>query len=488
MMKAVRACLIACGLLAVAPAAAEDVDVILEWNAVALEANALDHTGPELPGDQLSETQGPPASARALAIVHAAMFDAYNAIDRRCAPYLVRLPRVPNASADAAVAVAAYDTLSSLIPAGEPMYRRALKRTLSRVKSSTRRRRGAAVGAMVSRQILAARAGDVDYMGGTYAPDGEPGRHDVDPDNPLQSFIGPEMGGMKPFGVPDIVAFRAPPPPTMDSLEYAAAWDEVRRLGEFRGGSTGETVPADDETYVIANYWSYNGSPLIGTPPRLYNQIARVIAVQQGNQPHENARLFALINLAMADAGISAWDTKYAYHYWRPVLGIRRADEDGNPLTEPDPAWRPLGGSRSNPFVEGESNFSPPFPAYTSGHATFGAAMFKTLANFYQRDDIAFTFVSDEWNGETLDQFGRRRPLIPRSFESLSHAAAENAASRVFNGVHWRFDGTEAMASGNAIADHLFDNLLRPKKGGPTSIPDTDFAAQIDAILAAAAP
>ncbi len=463
--------------------AAKPVDVILEWNAVALQANVIDHTGPEAPGDALNLTQGPPASARALAIVHAAMFDAYNSVDVRCTPYYVLAPGANGASADAAVAQAAHDVLVSLYPSGEAFFDDALEETLSRVASRPARNKGIAVGAFVAEQILDLRAGDGADVPHTYTPTGAVGNHDVDPLHPTQGFISPDYGLVTPFAVPDITDFRAAPPPGIDSEEYAFALNEVKALGKV--DSTERTF---DET-VIALYWSYNGSPLLGTPPRLYNQIARLIAEQQKNKVHENARLFALLNIAMGDAGISAWDTKYTYDYWRPIRGIRLAgdgspgDADGNPDTVADPTWAPLGASRSNPFP-GESNFTPAFPAYTSGHATFGAAAFKTLANFYQTDAIAFTFVSDEWNGVTLDQFNMVRPLIPRSFDSLSQAAAENAASRVFNGVHWRFDGVEGMRAGNGIANFIFNNWLRPKKGvKPEAIPDSDFEAQIDAYL-----
>ncbi len=143
---------------------------------------------------------------------------------------------------------------------------------------------------------------------------------------------------------------------------------------------------------MIANYWSYNGSPGTGTPPRLYNQIAREIALRAGNNVSQNARLFALLNISMGDAGISSWDSKYYYRYWRPILGIRQIDyagnslADGNPFTTANPKWSPLGGSRSNPFLLDpgppaiyERNFTPPFPGYTSGHATFGGAAFKIV-------------------------------------------------------------------------------------------------------------
>ena len=472
--------LIALVVAGTAPAAA---DVILDWNAVALEANVLDHDGPDTPGDQLSDTQGPPASARVLAIVHAAMFDAYNSVEGRYTPYLAWVEAPPGASREAAVARAAHDTLLALVPSGAPIYADALDETLARIPDPQRAVDGASVGAKVASAILAEREADADFLGGSYTPTGEAGFHDVDPQNPQQSFISPEFGSVAPFAVADIEAYRAPRPPSIRSRAYARALRQVKRLGEFRGGDSGDFAPTDDATYVVANYWSYNGSPGTGTPPRLYNQIARVIALDRDNDVHANARLFALINLAMADGGISAWDSKYAYEYWRPILGIRNADLDGNRRTRGDPDWVPLGGSRSNPFP-GERNFTPPFPAYTSGHATFGAAAFKMLANFYQTDRIGFEFVSEEWNGETVDQFGRIRPVVRRSYRRLSQAAAENAASRVFNGVHWSYDGVEGVRAGNAIADEIFDHWLRPiEEDGAFSIADAPFERQIDRIL-----
>ncbi|MEM7249285.1 MAG: hypothetical protein AAF533_28490, partial [Acidobacteriota bacterium] len=275
-----------------AAAGGDGVDVILEWNAIALEANVIDHSGPDLPGDLLSDTQGPPASARVLAMVHAAMFDAYNSIDGSYTPYLTDAPAAPGASVDAAVARAAHETLLALIPAGAVVYADALQTTLDRVTDATSRADGEDVGFIVADALLAARAGDAAFLGGTYTPGGDPGDHDVDPQNPAQSFISPDIAGMPPFGVSDVLAYRAPEPPSLRSRAYTRAFREVRRLGDFRGGDSGATVPRNDETYVIANYWSYNGSPGTGTPPRLYNQIARLIAIQEGNTEVENARLF----------------------------------------------------------------------------------------------------------------------------------------------------------------------------------------------------
>jgi hypothetical protein len=175
----------------------------------------------------------------------------------------------------------------------------------------------------------------------------------------------------------------------------------------------------------------------------------------------------ALVNVAMADAGTAIWESKYFYNYWRPVTGIREADEgtgptgagDGNPATIGNPIFSPLGAPASN--LTGP-NFTPPFPAYPSGHAGFGGALFQTLRNFFGTDHIPFTFVSDEFNGTTVDNQGNVRPLLPRSFASLSQAEEENGQSRIYLGIHWVFDKTEGITQGRRVADYVFKNAFVP--------------------------
>jgi hypothetical protein len=200
-----------------------------------------------------------------------------------------------------------------------------------------------------------------------------------------------------------------------------------------------------------------------------YNEITQVIARQEGNSEVQNARLFALVNVAMADAGITAWDTKYVYNFWRPVAAVRESDPgtgptglgDGNPNTHGDVNWTPLGAPCDNGCTMG-SNFTPPFPAYTSGHATFGAATFRVLADFYGRDDIAFSWTSDEFNGKTRDQFGNVRPIVTRSYTSFSQAAFENAQSRIYLGIHWTFDRDQGLLQGKEVGDYIFQHILLP--------------------------
>jgi hypothetical protein len=181
----------------------------------------------------------------------------------------------------------------------------------------------------------------------------------------------------------------------------------------------------------------------------------------------EFSRLLALVNVAMADAGIAVWESKYFYQYWRPVTGIRESDPgtgptgagDGNPDTMGDPNFSPLGAPASN--LTGP-NFTPPFPSYPSGHAGFGGALFETLRKFYCTDHIEFSFMSDEFNGVTRDNGGNVRPLVVRNFRSLSEAEEENGQSRIYLGIHWAFDKTEGIAQGRRVADYVFANAFTP--------------------------
>jgi len=198
-----------------------------------------------------------------------------------------------------------------------------------------------------------------------------------------------------------------------------------------------------------------------------YNQIAMKIADQIGSDTIQLARLLGLVNMAMADAGIAIWESKYHYQFWRPVTGIREAEAgtgptgagDGNPATVGDPSFMPLGAPASN--LAGP-NFTPPFPAYPSGHAGFGGALFETLRSFYGTDDIAFTFVSDEFDGLTRGNDGTVRPLVPRTFSSLSEAEEENGQSRIYLGIHWAFDKTAGIAQGRQVAHYVLANALMP--------------------------
>jgi hypothetical protein len=249
----------------------------------------------------------------------------------------------------------------------------------------------------------------------------------------------------------------------MTSEAYTRAFDEVKALGG--DGVTTPTARSPDQA-LIGIYWAYDGTPSLCAPPRLYNQVAREISARS-EDVRQLARLFALVNVAMADAGIAIWESKFYYDFWRPVTGIREADEntgptgagDGNPATLGDAGFRPLGAPATN--LTGP-NFTPPFPAYPSGHAGFGGALFQVLRRFYGTDRVAFTFVSDELNGVTLGNDGQARPLMPRSFDSFSEAEEENGQSRIYLGIHWEFDKTAGIAQGRRVANYVFDRSFQP--------------------------
>jgi hypothetical protein len=211
---------------------------------------------------------------------------------------------------------------------------------------------------------------------------------------------------------------------------------------------------------MIAIFWGYDGSIGLGTPPVLYNEITQSIARQMHNSEDQNARLFALVNMAMADTGIAVWESKYADDFWRPVTAIRAAGTDGNSQTVADSTWTPLGAPADN---GSGTNFTPPFPAYPSGHAGFGGALFGTLADFYGTDHIGFTIGSDEFNGRTRDQNGNVRPVVKQHFSSFSQAMEQNGQSRIFLGIHWHFDKVDGIQMGTHVADFVFQHFLQPQ-------------------------
>ncbi|WP_207458222.1 vanadium-dependent haloperoxidase [Azospirillum sp. SYSU D00513] len=483
---------------------------IFYWNHVALEMNRVTHS---LNGPQT----GPTMSSRALGLLHLAIHDAYFAIDKGYKPYLPGLEPVLDAGetaedAEQAMAGAAITVLDDLYSRGGAGISVLANHTLlAHLKNqidnypkhidtlSVSYRFGARVARKIL-EILGVRPGEPGADSGRYEP--KSGRFffrdeplnpvrllPVDPNNPsgpekpVRMYHGPFYGTTtRPFATHQQHKLADPP---KDDDEYQEAVREVVALGGAPGRP--KTVRSADQT-VAALFWAYDGANLIGTPPRLYNQIVRQIAWSQvkadaapGKTTAEFVRLLALVNVAMADAGRIAWREKYHFEYWRPLTGVREHDAASGPGAQQqngrkkeldkdaDPFWEALGAPETN---TNKISFKPPFPAYPSGHATFGAAAFQITRLFYKKerdlqfdangpDEIAFAFVSDELNGISRDlhqpysqdtpiqdQPGDVRTRVVRHFESLWDAILENGASRVFLGVHWRFD---AFASEDVI-------------------------------------
>ncbi len=447
------------------------VDTLRYWNEVAVNASGLDHT-PPAPGEnrEFGEQLGPGRSSRAMAIVHIAMFDAANSIRGGYRSYTGLHRSWPGASVHAAIAQAAHDTLVAMFPAQRDVIDDLLAQDLGQLRSRDRfaRALGIHIGRRAARAILEMRRRDGGrqddpFMGIDYIPGDEPGVWRQDPISLVPIALGKDWGRVRPFVLRSGSQFRVPPPPAMDSAAYTQAFNEVLALG---GDDVNTPTQRSADQTEAGIYWAYDGTPSLCAPPRLYNQIAIEVS-RDTTDVMKLARLLALVNTAMADAGIAIWESKYYYNFWRPVTGIREADEgtgptglgDGNPATIGDPDFSPLGAPASN--LTGP-NFTPPFPAYPSGHAGFGGALFQILRNVYRTDDIAFTFTSDELNGVTVGNDGAVRPLKPRSFNSFSEAEEENGQSRIYLGIHWAFDKTEGIAQGRRVANYVYRNAFQP--------------------------
>jgi VCPO second helical-bundle domain len=446
------------------------IDSIRYWNEIAINASGIDHT-PVAAGENrvFGEQLGPGRSSRAMAMVHIAIFDAVNAIAGGYESYTGLAPARAGASMDAAIAQAARDTLVPLFPSQTASFDELLAADLSQIPDGHAKTDGIDLGHRAAAVVLTLRADDGSQyaeprVGADFIPSNEPGKWRQDPVSLIPLVLGAYWKRVTPFAMQSAEQFRVPPPPALASAEYAAAFNEVKRLG---GDGISTATERTAEQTEIGIYWAYDGTPSLCAPPRLYNQIAVEIADQMASNEVDLARLLALVNVAMADAGIAIWESKYYYEFWRPVTGVREADEgagpteagDGNPATVGDPTFSPLGAPASN--LNGP-NFTPPFPAYPSGHAGFGGALFQILRKFFGTDSISFTFVSDEFNGVTLDNHGNVRPLMPRSFSSLSQAEEENGQSRIYLGIHWAFDKTEGIAQGRQVADYVFENAFVP--------------------------
>jgi hypothetical protein len=403
------------------PAAADDP--VLAWNEVVLEAIRADRTPP-------------PMAARHLAIVHAAVFDAVNAVRGGHRPYRVSPTTPAGTSEAAAAAIAAHRTLLGLYPVQVDRFDAALDRSLAAVPDGPGKAHGVTLGLAVAESMLARRAADGSAQPRSYALPVAPGAWQPTPPD-FRPALAPHWATLAPFAVQRGNQFRPPAPPALTDAAYTAAFREVRQLG---GRTSADRTAEQTE---IAHFWA-DGEGTV-TPPGHWNRIARSAARQRGLSLAENARLFALLNLALADAAVVCWDGKFHHGFWRPVQAIREADRDGNPDTDPDPLWGPLLPT-------------PPFPAYPSGHSTFSGAAAAVLAEFFGTDAVPFVSTSDALPGVT------------RSFGSFRAAAEEAGMSRIYGGIHWPFDNTEGLKCGREVGEYVARNLLRPQTaGGPAS-------------------
>jgi PAP2 superfamily/Vanadium chloroperoxidase N-terminal domain len=418
-------------VIVAAPAPASEV---LRWNETTMQAIA-------------ANGQNPVVSTRTLAMVHAAVHDALNAIDRRYTAYYYEGTPTPAASPDAAVAAAAHTVLVGVVNSfGSPVQKgaatalvdQAYAASLARVTDGPGRNAGVAVGRAAGAALLTLRRDDGATREAAYIPGVGPGKWRPHP-NPVPAnppianpdaakgyaaSAMPGWGDVVPFTLLSASQFWLAGPPALTSPTYARDYNEVKSLG----GKTSAARTA--EQTEIARFW-FQG-------PGTWNTIARTVAESRSLDARDSARLLALMNLAMADAYIAGFKIRYVYDLWRPVTAIREGDNDGNDATAGDPAW----DSHQN---------TPAVSEYPSTQSTFSGAAAVVLAGVLGGDQVGFSFKS-----------GKPFEGLTRSFTSFSQAARESADSRVYAGIHFRSACEDGMALGRQVGQRVATMYLRP--------------------------
>jgi hypothetical protein len=399
-------------------------DIVLKWNQQVLDSIRAERTPP-------------PVAARALAMTHIAIYDALNEIEGNHRPYSFTFPGVSvlNPPADVSASTAAYIVLKRLYPNRDAQFRTLWLSSFKPADGTVENAAAVAWGSYVGNLVIRNRADDGSTRVVNYVP--RTGCLNWRPTLPLFApALLPQWPRVRPFGVTNVAFFRATAPPAVSTKKFGDAYNEVYSLG-----SATSTTRTADQTQ-IAYFWE-DGAGTV-TPPGHWQVITRGLSEQFLLSRIENARLFALLSMAQADAAISCWDTKYAYHYFRPIQGIREKCFNRRDLPQ-DVNWTPLIPT-------------PPFPAYTSGHSTFSGASSRILELYFGSDNIAFSGPSPD-----PQRWPNVLPGVVRSWTSFSQAAAEAGMSRIYGGIHWQFDNTEGLEAGRAIADQVFDMQLRPE-------------------------
>lgn len=453
---------------------------VLYWNRVALERNVDDHTLDIL----LRSAPGPTASAYMLAVVHIAMGDACAGVPGSGYSKL-RVGGSPPAGADRGVWIggAAFGALTFIYrdpPQSDRLETARLNFFAALGLPPSPPPPGWVEGVALGRKV-AAGLWNREKVANAIARDGyvpQPGQHDVDPEDPCQGFYGVRWGRDIPLIVAKSSVAAPPAPPALGDPAYVAAWRQVFEAGSrFRVlDYERKIVPGSPEE--IALFWAYDGARGIGTPPRLYNQHVVRIAMNDGLKDSgkddlEWGRLLGRCNVALADAARICWAAKYRFRVWRPVRAIRTGRYDLERLI--DRAWVPYGSPRTNrppspPQPEEIPQFTPNFPAYPSGHATFGGACFTALRLWRKSKGLGgptgdalndALLGSDELNGVSTDHVRPEvvRPKRFRQFTSIEDIIEENGRSRIFQGVHWSFDSDRGIESGKKVAQAVHSNV-----------------------------
>ena len=396
--------------------ASQSVNAVIQWNRTLL---VIVRT----PGAQAATIH----PTRSFAMMHAAIYDAVNAIDRTHKPYFIRLSGVPrSASQDAAAAAAAHDVLVALYPNFQSTLDSQLQTSLAPIPEGADKSAGVQTGKTVAAQMLALRKHDgSDAQPIPYVFGAAPGAYQSTPPNFPKQPQFTHWSHVTPFALERASQFRPGPPPALTSDTYSDAFNEVKTLGIANG-----TASTPDQA-LTGRFWN-------GAIQNYWNEISQTAALAHNLTTAESARLFALLNLALADDVIAFYDAKYVYNFWRPVTAIRSAATDDNPDTAADPNWLPEVGNTT------------PDPSYPGAHAVISASGAAVLISFFGRDRFEFAVTSEVMLG------------VQRSFNRISDAQEEATLSRIFAGVHFRTDLTVGHRLGAEIADFVVDNFLTP--------------------------
>ena len=451
-----------CGFIFAATASA---DVVTDWNSTLRAVAQQDGTHP-------LNKANPGWATRSVAMMNGAIYDLFQAFDRTHAPFMVNTQAGADTSLEAAVHQAAFDLLIDCYPGESAMLVADYQARMAAIPNGLEKSNGIALGTQMAQAYIANRTGDHSDESVPYTPGIGPGKWRPDPFNPAQVAWGPGWGTVHPFAIPNTAGFidALPPIPELNSPAYTEAFDQVKEYGAVDSASrTAEQVE-------IGLFWAYD-RPTMGPPPVLFVKNLEDVALQTDNTPAENARLFAMASVAQADAAIAAWDAKFKHNLWRPVAAIHEAgtggagDADGNPDTVADPDWRPLGAPGDFPG-DMTDDFTPPFPAWTSGHATMGGAVFKSLELFYGTNvfdeidgilgndpDYALTSQEAGSGGTRTFSTFTQNGILEVGMENSPEG--ENGMSRIYLGLHWIFDQQDGITLGNSIADYVFTNQFQ---------------------------
>lgn len=388
----------------------DQVDPVLRWNQAVLDAVRTDASDPT-------------TTSRAMAMVQAAIFDVVNALEGRSG-YYVSLTPTADVALEAAISGAAHQVLSYLFPKQHAIFDGVLAASLGQVADGPSEVSGVSFGRQLGDAIIALRSSDgwdkyVEHVVSTDPGSWQPTAPTFAP------ALDPQWAQLQPWAMTAADQFAPPGPPSLSSQTWSNAYNETKSLGRLDS-----SVRTAEQTQV-ARFWA--DGPGTSTPVGHWNLVAQQAALAAGNSIAENARLFAMLDITLADAAIVAFNAKYATDFWRPITAIQNGDADGNDLTDVDPNWQPL-------------LVTPSFPEYVSGHSTFSGAAATVLTSAFG-DHYAFTATSEGLNGVT------------RSFSSFADAAAEAGRSRIYGGIHYEFSNQDGQSAGRKLADHVLNTF-----------------------------